>query len=77
VIPAKQRTLERQPANNVRLTRASEETPFVVIQQAVFVILQDQHGGDVPVLWRVSVWRFTVLPQPVAQVAPQVSSKST
>jgi Zn-dependent protease with chaperone function len=77
VIPAKQRTLERQPANNVRLTRASEETPFVVIQQAVFVILQDQHGGDVPVLWRVSVWRFAVLPQPVAQVAPQVSSKST
>jgi beta-lactamase regulating signal transducer with metallopeptidase domain len=79
VIPAKRRTLEQQPANTVRLARAAapQGTPFVVMQQAVFVILQDQPGGDVPVLWRVSIWRFTVLPQPARQVAPGVSSKST
>lgn len=45
--------------------------------QAVFVFMQGQQLGDSgPVLWHVSIWRFTIVPRGNPQVAPEISSKS-
>ena len=56
-------------------TVSPERIPFVIVQQAAFVFMQDHSASDSePVLWHVTVWRFTVLPQ--APALP-VSSKST
>ncbi len=52
---------------------ANESGEVAVMQQAVFVVMQNDPWGDsVPVVWRVSVWKFIV----VAQTGPRVRSES-
>jgi bla regulator protein blaR1 len=66
----------RQP-NAVPLVRtsATDQFPLVMVRQAIFVVMQDQPAGEAaPVLWRVSVWQFVVLPQARPQV--EIFSKS-
>jgi hypothetical protein len=56
---------------------AQESGEIAVMQQAVFVVMQnDPWGNSVPVVWRVSVWKFTVVPQTVPRVRPESPSKS-
>jgi beta-lactamase regulating signal transducer with metallopeptidase domain len=77
---SKRPTPAPQRASVARLVRtsAAESGQFTMRQQAVFVFMQDQHYGDSgPVLWHVTIWRVTVVPQAPRQVAPDVSSKST
>ncbi len=70
---------ERQTSDAVRLVRTgtAASSQIAVPQQAVFVFMQGEQFGDGPVLWRVSIWRFTMVPPPARSVAPEVSSKST
>ncbi len=66
-------------SNTVPLVRTSvtEDVPVLMMQQAVFVVMQDPSTGDgVPVLWRINLWRLVVLPQVPQQVSPEISSKS-
>lgn len=64
-----------QQVNAAPMVRASAEIDAVpVSQQAVFVIMQDDFGNPVPMMWHVTIWRLTVVPQ-----APQphtITSKS-
>jgi beta-lactamase regulating signal transducer with metallopeptidase domain len=72
--PAQQRA---SVASLVR-TSATESSDVTMTQQAVFVFMQDQPFGDSGlVVWRVTIWRVTVVPQAPRQVTPEVSSKST
>jgi hypothetical protein len=52
------------------------EVDDVVVQQAVFVLMQDDPYGNGPVFWQVSVWRFTVVPRTVPHVMSETSSNS-
>jgi hypothetical protein len=55
----------------------TEDAPVVVMQQAVFVFIRDSRfGAAVPVIWRVSVWNFTVLPAAPSQAGRELPSKS-
>jgi beta-lactamase regulating signal transducer with metallopeptidase domain len=70
--------ISEPPQRAVQMVRtaAVNAPPVVLMQEAVFVIVQDQPvSGAIPVMWHVSVWRFTVLP-PATHAAPVVSSKS-
>jgi beta-lactamase regulating signal transducer with metallopeptidase domain len=59
-------------------TSATESGNVTMTQQAVFIFMQDQTYGDSgPVVWHVTIWRVTVVPQAPRQVAPEASSKST
>jgi hypothetical protein len=65
-----------RPATLMR-TSANESGAIAIMQQAVFVVVQnDPLGHNAPVLWQVSVWRFTVVPQRAPRVIPESSSKS-
>jgi hypothetical protein len=56
---------------------ARESSQIAVMQQAVFVVVQnDPWGNGVPVLWQVSVWKFTVVRHTAPRVIPESSSKS-
>ncbi len=56
---------------------AIESADIAVMQQTVFVMVQnDPWGNGFPVLWRVSVWKFTVVPHTAPRVIPESSSKS-
>jgi beta-lactamase regulating signal transducer with metallopeptidase domain len=70
----------QERASGARLVRTSlaESVQVTMTEQAVFVFLQDQPYGDSgPVVWHVTIWRVTVVPQAPRQVAPEASSKST
>jgi hypothetical protein len=73
---AKHRERRRIDAGQLVRAASPERIPFVIVQQAVFVFLQDQPADAVPVLWHVTVWRFTVVPQAPAQATAEISSKS-
>jgi beta-lactamase regulating signal transducer with metallopeptidase domain len=80
-IPARDRIHQAQPeiesAWRARLVRTSEANNIAVVQQAVFVVMQDDPSGTGgAVLWQVSVWRFTVVPQTAPHVVSETSSKS-
>lgn len=68
--------LPQATSAKLRLTNNSETGDIAVLQQAVFVVMQDNPWGDGPVFWRVSVWRLTVVPHRVPQLAVDSSSKS-
>jgi beta-lactamase regulating signal transducer with metallopeptidase domain len=80
--PAGSRVKEAQPqigrASRANLMRTSAgEVDKVVVQQAVFVVMQDDpYGNGGPVFWQVSVWRLTVLPRTAPHVISGTSSKS-
>ena len=64
-------------AATVTRATANQSPEIAVMQQAVFVVVQnDPWGNGVPVLWRVSVWKFTVVPHTAPRVIPESSSKS-
>lgn len=80
-IPVANRQGRGQPdlkqSGTVMRASANESGEIAVVQQAVFVMVQnDPWGNAVPVLWRVSVWKFTVVPQTAPRVIPESSSKS-
>src|SRR5262249_19298586 len=79
--PAAMRAIHRShaapaaPAVPLLRISARDEFPMLLMQQAVFVVTRDAYTGEaVPVLWRVNVWQFMILPQPSRPV--ESSSKS-
>jgi hypothetical protein len=80
--PAGSRVKEAQPeiesGSRANLMRTSAgEVDNVVVQQAVFVVMQDDpYGNGGPVFWQVSVWRFTVVARTAPHVISGTSSKS-
>lgn len=81
MVPASSRMARMQPQmkQTAALVRTSAEEigSFTVMQQTVFVVMQnDPSGGSSPVLWRVSVWQVTVVPRTAPRVLPETSSKS-
>jgi len=82
-IPAAYREQPAQPAlqrtSSVPRVRTSSSYlgSVAVMQQAVFVVVQDNPWSDgAPVVWRVSVWQVTVVPRTAPQVVSQTTSKS-
>jgi hypothetical protein len=68
---------ETEQGATLMRTGAHESREIAVMQQAVFVVVQsDPWGQNVPMLWRVSVWRFTIVPQTAPRVTSESSSKS-
>ncbi len=66
-------------ASSVPLIRTSANNlgDVAVLQQAVFVVVQDNPWSDgAPVIWRVSVWQVTLVPRTAPHVVPQTTSKS-
>jgi beta-lactamase regulating signal transducer with metallopeptidase domain len=58
-------------------TSGSDLGDVAVLQQAVFVVVQDSPWSDgAPVVWRVSVWQVTVIPHTAPHVVSQTTSKS-
>jgi len=72
---AKQPTPET-PSNFVRVSETENVGRIAVMQQAVFVVIDQQPGNRVPILWQVSVWRFAVVPATASPIAAATSSKS-
>jgi beta-lactamase regulating signal transducer with metallopeptidase domain len=53
-----------QQAGSATVVRASAEIDAVAVsQQAVFVVMQDEFGNPVPMMWHVTIWRLTLAPQ--------------
>jgi len=82
-VPAAYHERPAQPAfqhtSSVPLVRtnASDLGDVAVLQQAVFVVVQDNPwSGGAPVVWRVSVWQVTVVPRTAPHVVSQTTSKS-
>jgi beta-lactamase regulating signal transducer with metallopeptidase domain len=68
-----------QRASSVQMVRTSGSDlgDVAVMQQAVFVVVQDNPYSDgAPVVWRVSVWQVTVVPRTAPHVVSQTTSKS-
>jgi beta-lactamase regulating signal transducer with metallopeptidase domain len=68
-----------QRASSVPLVRtsASDLGDVAIMQQAVFVVVQDNPWSDgAPVVWRVSVWQVTLVPRTAPHVVSQTTSKS-
>jgi beta-lactamase regulating signal transducer with metallopeptidase domain len=68
-----------QRASSVPLVRTSGSHlgDVAVLQQAVFVVVQDNPWSDgAPVVWRVSVWQVTLVPRTAPHVVSQTTSKS-
>jgi beta-lactamase regulating signal transducer with metallopeptidase domain len=78
-VPAEYRQPEFQRAPSVPLVRtnASNLGNVAVLQQAVFVVVQDNPWSDgAPVVWRVSVWQVTFVSHTAPHVVSQTTSKS-
>lgn len=68
---------ERNQGASVIPANASQSAEIAVLQQTVFVVVQnDPWGSSSPVLWRVSVWKFTMVPHTAPRVISESSSKS-
>lgn len=68
-----------QRSSSVPLTRTSGSDlgDVAVMQQAVFVVVQDNPWSDgAPVVWRVSVWQVTLVPRTAPHAVSQTTSKS-
>ncbi len=78
--PAVHQALHRvapEPAIPLVHAAYAEDAPVVVMQQAVFVFVQDSpFVGATPVMWRVRIWNFTVLPAAPSQAGRELPSKS-
>lgn len=58
-------------------TSAAESYPITVVRQAVFVVVdQEQIGDRGPMVWRVSVWRFTLATPVATPVVSEISQTS-
>ncbi len=82
-IPAAYREQLTQPtfqhSSSVPLVRTggSDLGEVAVLQQAVFVVVQDNPWNDgAPVVWRVSVWQVTLVPRSASHGVSQTTSKS-
>ena len=82
-VPAAYQERRAQPAfqrvSSVPLVRISANNlgDVAVMQQAVFVVVQDNPLSDgAPVVWRVSVWQLTLVPRTAPPVVSQTTSKS-
>src|SRR4029077_10866227 len=82
-VPAAYQERPSQPAfqrpSSVPLVRTSGSNVggVAVLQQAVFVVVQDNPWSDgAPVVWRVSVWQVTLVPRTAPHVVSQTTSKS-
>ena len=82
-VPAAYQERPSQPAfqrpSSVPLVRTSGSNAggVAVLQQAVFVVVQDNPWSDgAPVVWRVSVWQVTLVPRTAPHVVSQTTSKS-
>jgi len=68
-----------QRASSVQMVRTigSDLGDVAVMQQAVFIVVQDNPYSDgAPLVWRVSVWQVTVVPRTAPHVISQTTSKS-
>src|SRR5215470_16835884 len=80
--PAKQRVQVNQPTlrrTSVPLVRtnSSDLGGVAVVQQAVFVVVQDNGWGNgAPVVWQVSVWQVRVVPRAAPHIVFETSSQS-
>jgi hypothetical protein len=75
-VQANQSPFRRTSVPLVR-TSAPNHGSLALVQQAVFVVVQDNAWGDgAPVVWQFSVWQVKVLPRPVLQAVSQISSQS-
>jgi beta-lactamase regulating signal transducer with metallopeptidase domain len=82
-IPAAYQERSAQPAFQTTspvplvLTNGNNLGDVAVLQQAVFVVVQDNPWRDgTPVVWRVSVWQVTLVPRTAPHVVSQATSKS-
>ena len=68
---------ERQapPAHVVR-TAAIESQPIVVMQEAVYILVQDTPFSPAPVIWKFSVWQIRVSPEMPARIMSEIPSRS-
>ena len=66
---------ERQAPHVVR-TAAIESQPVVVMQEAVYIFVQDTPFSPAPVIWKFSVWQIRVSSEMPARIAPEIPSKS-
>jgi beta-lactamase regulating signal transducer with metallopeptidase domain len=79
-VPAAQRVQSNPPALQrtslppVR-TATSDAGDIAIMQQAVFVFVQDDAFGT-PVVWQFSVWQVRVVPHTTPHVVSETSSKS-
>jgi Zn-dependent protease with chaperone function len=67
---------ESPSAARVVRTSFAEFHPVIVVQQTVYLFVQNPSLGGVPVIWKVSVWQLGLSPQPPASLAPDSPSKS-
>jgi hypothetical protein len=72
-----QPTFQRTSSIPLVRTSSSDLGNVAVLQQAVFVVVQDNPWGEgAPVVWRVSVWQVTLVPRTAPHVVSQTTSKS-
>jgi beta-lactamase regulating signal transducer with metallopeptidase domain len=64
------------PAANVVRASYSESSPVVVMQETVYVFVQNPALGGTPVVWQVSVWQLRLSPEVPARLAPAIPAKS-
>ena len=63
-------------ATHVVRTAAIESGPVVVMQEAVYIYVQDSPFSPAPIIWKFSVWQIRVSPEMPARIAPEIPSKS-
>ena len=63
-------------AARVVRTSFAESSPVVVMQETVYVLVQNPALGGARLVWRLSVWQLQFSPVPPARTAPEVPSKS-
>jgi beta-lactamase regulating signal transducer with metallopeptidase domain len=61
----------------VARTSLAESARVVLMQETVYVFVQNAAPGQMPVVWKVSVWQLRLSPEVPARVASAIPSKST
>jgi beta-lactamase regulating signal transducer with metallopeptidase domain len=75
-VQSSQNALQRASVPMVR-TRASDLGSVAVVQQAIFVVVQDNAWGNAaPVVWQFSVWQVRVVPRTAPHAVPETSSQT-
>jgi hypothetical protein len=66
-----------QPPAAARVMRTSfASRPVIVMQETVYFFVQNPALGQLPVVWRVSVWQLQLAPELPARLTPEIPSKS-
>jgi len=63
-------------AARVVRTAFTESSPVVLLQETVYVVVQNPALGGAPLVWQFSVWQLRLSPQGPAHLAPAIPSKS-